>query len=111
MKESSYIINVARGEVCEEEDLYNFLKNKRIAGAALDTWWIYPERPKKGQKSEREPNPSDFPFHKLDNVIMTPHNSAHTMESDIRRSKSILNNLIDFKKGKKPSGFVFYGNK
>ena len=111
MKKSSYIINVARGDVCEEEDLYNFLKNKRIAGAALDTWWIYPDRPKEGQKSEREPNPSDFPFHKLDNVIMTPHNSAHTMESDIRRSKSILNNLIDFKKGKKPSGFVFYGNK
>jgi phosphoglycerate dehydrogenase-like enzyme len=42
---------------------------------------------------------------------MTPHNSAHTLESDLRRSKSILNNLLDFKKGKKPSGFVFYGNK
>ena len=62
-------------------------------------------------KPEKTPSPSDFPFHKLDNVIMTPDNSAHTQESDIRRSKSILNNLLDFKKGKKPSGFVFYGNK
>jgi phosphoglycerate dehydrogenase-like enzyme len=111
MKKTSYIINVARGDVCVEEDLFNSLKNKTIAGAAIDTWWIYPDRPKAGGKPEKEPRPSDFPFHKLDNVIMTPHNSAHTLESDLRRSKSILDNLLDFKKGKKPSGFVFYGNK
>ena len=111
MKTTSYIINVARGDVCEEEDLFLALKNKEIAGAAIDTWWIYPDRPKAGGIPEKEPRPSDFPFHKLDNVIMTPHNSAHTQESDIRRSKSILDNLLDFKKGKKPSGFVFYGNK
>ena len=73
--------------------------------------WIYPDRPNDGGMPEKEPRPSDFPFHKLDNVIMTPHNSAHTQESDIRRSKSILDNLLDFKKGKKPPGFVFYGNK
>ena len=111
MRETSYLINVARGEVCEEEDLFLALKNREIAGAAIDTWWIYPDRPKEGGLPEKEPRPSDFPFHKLDNVIMTPHNSAHTQESDIRRSKSILDNLLDFKKGKKPPGFVFYGNK
>ena len=111
MKKTSYIINVARGDVCVEEDLFNSLKNKNIAGAAIDTWWIYPDRPKDGCKPEKAPRPSSFPFHKLENVIMTPHNSAHTLESDTRRSKSILDNLLDFKKGKKPSGFVFYGNK
>ena len=40
---------------------------------------------------------------------MTPHNSAHTKNSDKRRSNSILENLKDFKNGKKPPGFVFYG--
>ena len=111
MKKTAYLINVARGDICVEEDLFNSLKNKNIAGAAIDTWWIYPDRPKKGDKAEKAPRPSSFPFHKLDNVRMTPHNSAHTLESDLRRSKSILDNLLDFKKGKKPSGFVFYGNK
>tara|TARA_Y100000589_G_scaffold2122_1_gene1979 strand:- start:1071 stop:2099 length:1029 start_codon:yes stop_codon:yes gene_type:complete len=111
MKKTAYLINVARGDICVEEDLFNSLKNKNIAGAAIDTWWIYPDRPKKGDKAEKAPRPSDYPFHKLDNVIMTPHNSAHTLEADLRRSKSILHNLLDFKKGKKPSGFVFYGNK
>ena len=111
MKKTSYLINVARGDICVEEDLFKSLKNNNIAGAAIDTWWIYPDRPKKGDKAEKAPRPSDYPFHKLDNVIMTPHNSAHTLEADLRRSKSILHNLLDFKKGKKPSGFVFYGNK
>ena len=88
---------------------FNCLKNKTISGAAIDTWWIYPDRPKPGFKSEKKPRPSDFPFHALENVIMTPHNSAHTMDSDTRRSNSILKNLKEFKKGKKPPGFVFYG--
>ena len=111
MKKESFIINVARGDVCNEEDLFNCLREKVIAGAAIDTWWIYPDRPKPGSKAKKSPRPSDFPFHKLDNVIMTPHNSAHTMNSDKRRSNSILKNLIEFKKGKKPPGFVFYGKK
>ena len=111
MKKESFIINVARGDVCNEEDLFNCLREKVIAGAAIDTWWIYPDMPKPGSKSKKSPRPSDFPFHKLDNVIMTPHNSAHTMNSDKRRSNSILKNLIEFKKGKKPPGFVFYGKK
>jgi len=109
MKKNSFLINVARGDICNEEDLYRCLENKNIAGAAIDTWWIYPNRPKKGFLPEKKPRPSDFPFHDLNNVIMTPHNSAHTIDSDVRRSKSILKNLQDFKKGKKPSGFVFYG--
>jgi phosphoglycerate dehydrogenase-like enzyme len=109
MKKDSFLINVARGDVCNEEDLFNCLKNKTISGAAIDTWWIYPDRPKPGFKSEKRPRPSDFPFHALENVIMTPHNSAHTMDSDTRRSNSILKNLKEFKKGKKPPGFVFYG--
>ena len=109
MKKDSFLINVARGDVCNEEDLFNCLKNKTISGAAIDTWWIYPDRPKPGFKSEKKPRPSDFPFHALENVIMTPHNSAHTMDSDTRRSNSILKNLKEFKKGKKPPGFVFYG--
>ena len=108
-KKDSFLINVARGDVCNEEDLFNCLKNKTISGAAIDTWWIYPDRPKPGFKSEKRPRPSDFPFHALENVIMTPHNSAHTMDSDTRRSNSILKNLKEFKKGKKPPGFVFYG--
>lgn len=106
MKKSSYLINISRGNVCNEEDLFNHLKENKIAGAAIDTWWVYPYT----NKDIKNPRPSKFPFQDLKNIIMTPHNSAHTMESDERRAISIVNNLKDFENGIEPSGFVFYGN-
>jgi len=106
MKKSSYLINISRGNVCNEEDLFNHLKESKIAGAALDTWWIYPYT----NKNIKNPRPSNFPFQDLKNIIMTPHNSAHTMKSDERRAISIVNNLKDFENGIEPAGFVFYGN-
>ena len=42
MKESAYIINVARGEVIDEDALFEALSKKQIAGAAIDTWYRYP---------------------------------------------------------------------
>ena len=106
MKKSSYLINISRGNVCNEEDLFNHLKENKIAGAAIDTWWVYPYT----NKDIKNPRPSKFPFQDLKNIIMTPHNSAHTMESDERRAISIVNNLKDFENGIEPPGFVFYGN-
>ena len=105
MKESAFLINIARGDVCNEEDLYKHLKGKKIAGAAIDTWWIYPYTDKKN----KNPKPSNLPFHELDNLIMSPHNSSHTLESDIRRAEYMSDNFKAFKKGLDVPGFVFYG--
>lgn len=66
MKPSAFIINVGRGPVINEADLYAALKERRIGGAGLDVWWCYP--------TDGEPcHPGNFPFHELDNVVMTPH--------------------------------------
>ena len=43
MKPTAYIINPARGHIIDETALYNALKNRTIAGAAIDTWYQYPE--------------------------------------------------------------------
>ena len=42
MRKNSVIINVARGGIINEKDLYLALKNKEIAGAIIDTWFNYP---------------------------------------------------------------------
>ena len=105
MKESAYLINIARGNVCNEDDLYKHLKEKRISGAAIDTWWIYPYT----DKDNENPKPSKLPFHELDNIIMSPHSSSHTLESDIRRAEYMVENFKAFKKGIEVPGFVFYG--
>jgi len=72
MKPTAYIINVGRAALIEEEPLYHALKERKIAGAGLDVWWIphwwdpnwYPEINQ----------PSRYPFWELDNVIATTHN-------------------------------------
>ena len=68
MKPEAYLINAARGEILNESDLYEILKEKRIAGAALDVF-------------DPEPPKEDNPLFSLDNIILTPHNAALTKEA------------------------------
>ena len=100
MKSSAVLINVARGPVAEEQALYEALRSRTIAGAVLDTWYTYPFRPQPGQPKEASPRPSRFPYHELDNLIMTPHCSAHSHGADIRRWHSIADNLNRYAEGR-----------
>ncbi len=71
MKRTAYLINVSRGEVVVEEDLYGALSERLIAGAAIDTWYQYPTADiPKVFPSQR------FPFHELDNLILSPHRAG-----------------------------------
>lgn len=72
MKPTSYIINTARGGVINETDLYEALKTKKIAGAALDVL-------------SKEP-PAGLPLLELDNIILTPHIAGLTEEAQVRTS-------------------------
>ncbi|MBL4869686.1 MAG: hypothetical protein JKX72_01895 [Robiginitomaculum sp.] len=94
MKPSAVLINVARGQICAEEDLFNALKNKSIGGAVLDTWYQYPT------PTNPTPKPSNFPFEDLDNVVMTPHCSAWSEGQHQRRWKKVAENLDLLAQGK-----------
>jgi phosphoglycerate dehydrogenase-like enzyme len=92
----SLLITVARGEVIDEESLFNALKNKTIAGAAIDVWYNYrPEPDEQGKKF-----PSKYPFFELDNVILSPHRGASPM-SDLRRWNEVIENISRFARGEK----------
>jgi phosphoglycerate dehydrogenase-like enzyme len=60
MKPTARLINTSRGLIVEEQALISVLKNKQIAGAAIDVFDI-------------EPLPPDHPFRTLDNILATPH--------------------------------------
>ena len=68
MKETAVIVCTARGNLVDEEALAKALKEHRILGAGLDVF-------------AQEPLPIDSPLIGLDNIILTPHNSAQTREA------------------------------
>jgi phosphoglycerate dehydrogenase-like enzyme len=80
------LVNVARGPVVDETALYEALKDRRIAGAAVDVWYQYPTTDGRGE-------PSALPFGRLDNIIMTPHSSGVTAETFRGRALEIAENI------------------
>ena len=95
MKKTAVIINIARGAIINEKDLYTVLNKKKIGGAIIDTWFKYPS-----DKSNKGFKPSTYSFNKLNNVVMTPHISAWSEEMIMRRCAVISNNIerLYFKK-------------
>lgn len=80
MKKTAYLINVGRGGVVDEDALLDALRNKRIAGAALDVF-------------EAEPLPADDPLWKQPNLVISPHVSGMTPEYDRRAADLFIENL------------------
>ena len=112
MKETAYIINVARGEVIEEDALFAALKTKRIAGAALDTWYRYPTNVVDAEDDPDRGGPyqgSSHDFNSLDNVLLSPHMAAHTNGADRGRYESIAESLMSYAKGETIARYVTTG--
>ncbi|MCF7900318.1 hydroxyacid dehydrogenase [Candidatus Babeliales bacterium] len=84
MKEKSVIINVGRGGIIDEKALYQALKEKKIAGAALDVF-------------KSEPC-TDNPLLTLDNFIGTPHVGAQTIDAQKKIGDDILKIISAFEK-------------
>ena len=93
MKPTALIINVARGALIDEKALYEACRDRRIGGAAIDTWFRYPAQ------GEVRGDPSHLPFRDLDNVIMTPHGSGWTEGLRPRRCRLIAKNLDRLARG------------
>lgn len=82
MKKEAMLINCARGGLVDEAALYEALKNKTIAGAALDVY-------------EHEP-PANSPLLELDNIVFTPHLGASTSEAQVAVSVEIARQVVTY---------------
>ncbi len=87
MRSDAILVNVGRGAVVDEAALFDSLKEQRIGGAIIDTWYQYP--------SAETVNcaPSKFDFASLQNVLMTPHMSGWTQGTVQRRQQTIADNI------------------
>ncbi len=82
MKKEAYFINTARGDIVIQEDLKWALKEKIIAGAAID---VYDQEP-----------PRDYDFISLPNLICTPHIGGNAKEAVLAMGESAIENLISY---------------
>ena len=93
MKPSAYFINTSRGPVVDEAALTETMKNKRIAGAAIDVF-------------EQEPLSPDNPLLKMDNVILAPHAICHTDECMRILGERAFQAAVDLCHDRKPGHLV-----
>ncbi|MBV9307090.1 MAG: hypothetical protein JOZ45_13165 [Acidobacteriaceae bacterium] len=93
MKPTSYLINVARGELIKQEILVRCLRERWIAGAGLDVF-------------ETEPITADDPLLSLDNVILTPHWLPSTYQAARATLSSIADGMIRIATGELPRNIL-----
>ena len=78
LPKGSILVNVGRGPIVDQEALYTALRDGHLLGAGLDVWYNYPLN----EDARKHTSPADFPFHELDNVVMSPHRAGGTAESE-----------------------------
>jgi D-3-phosphoglycerate dehydrogenase len=89
MKETAYLLNIARAGLVDKEGLIRVLKEKKIAGTGLDVFW-------------EEPLNLDDELLKLDNVVLTPHVATSTNESRERNFRQVAKDIKRVANGDKP---------
>jgi len=98
MKKTAIVVNTARGGIINETALVNSLINKKILGAGLDVF-------------EKEPPDENHPLFNLDNVILSPHNAALTIECRKRMAIESAENIAFFLLNNKKLNFNNIVNK
>lgn len=93
MKPDAYLLNTARGGIVDEDALYDLLKTKRIAGAALDCFAV-------------EPVVTPSRFGDLDNVVLAPHSIAWTHEMFRDIGRTACQSMLDLSLGRWPHGVL-----
>ena len=93
MKPTAYLMNCARGPLVDEKALTEALRNKVIAGAALDVF-------------EPEPSLDDNPLYQMPNVIVTPHLAGVTREATKRMAMGAAEQTLQVLRGERPPRLV-----
>lgn len=89
MKPTAFLVNAARGPIVDAQALYQALRDKVIAGAALDV-------------TDPEPLPADDPLLTLDNCLVVPHVGSASIATRTRMATLAAENIAAFLSGQRP---------
>ena len=76
MKRGSYIVNTARGKICERDAIVRALESGHLAGYAGDVWFP-------------QPPPNDHPWRNMQNHALTPHTSGTSLSAQARYAAGV----------------------
>jgi D-3-phosphoglycerate dehydrogenase len=93
MKKDTILVNISRGNIVNEEALYQALKAGKIRGAALDVF-------------AQEPADKANPLLTLDNFIATPHMGGYTIEALRETGMICVRDIVNMLEGKRPQYVV-----
>jgi phosphoglycerate dehydrogenase-like enzyme len=85
MPPAGLLVNIARGPVVDQGALYRALRDGHLHAAGLDVWYHYPASP----EARSNTPPADFPFHELDNLVMSPHRAGLAVETEALRMQAL----------------------
>ncbi len=85
LPKNAILVNVGRGPIVDQRALFAALESGRLHSAGLDVWYNYPP----DEASRANTPPADFPFHTLDNVVMSPHRGGGSVETEFRRMEHL----------------------
>jgi lactate dehydrogenase-like 2-hydroxyacid dehydrogenase len=89
MKKSAIVVNVGRGDLINDDDLIDALRNQRIFAAGLD---VFSNEPK-----------VDARYFDLPNVFMLPHIGSSTIETRVTMGQALIGGLVDLFAGRSPA--------
>ena len=95
LPKGALLVNVGRGPIVDEEALYEALTQGSLCAAGLDVWYQYPE----DEVARLKTQPSIFPFHELENVVLSPHRGGASTVSQLRRMGALAEMLNTLAQG------------
>lgn len=93
MKPDAILINCSRGEIVDQEALIRVLSDGHLRGAGLDVF-------------DPEPSPADNPLYRMENVVVTPHMASATVESSLRSSTGVVDQILQLLRGEQPTWLI-----
>lgn len=79
LPQGALLVNIGRGKIIDEAALYTALRDGPLHAAGLDVWYHYPP----DRESRADTAPASYPFHELDNVVMSPHRAGSLWRDEL----------------------------
>lgn len=98
MKPNAILINVARGEIINQKDLFEHLKNHPDFCSGIDAWWVEPFTAGEFKL--------EFPFFELSNFLGSPHNSALVHNSLLNGIRKAVENILKYINESNPQNII-----